>query len=75
MFIVLGKPKCPSCEKAKELLNKSELDYIYIDITQPTMVHWKEYIKKKGLTTVPQVFELLPGGYENLYAEIEMRFT
>jgi glutaredoxin len=73
MYIVLGRENCPFCDKAKELLESKDLPYLYVDITEPGFEQWRGWIKANGMTTVPQVFELLPGGYENLYADLEMR--
>ena len=75
MYIILGKPNCPYCDKSKELLDSKNIPYIYVDITQPSMAHWLGFIKGVGLKTVPQIFELKSGGYENLRAELIMDDT
>ena len=72
MYIVLGRSNCPFCDKAKELLEAKDLPYTYVDVTDYEHRHWLNFLKSHQIKTVPQVFELMPGGYENLYADLEM---
>lgn len=73
MYIILGKPDCPFCDKARELLSSNDLDYAYVNVKHPDNDIFLNFLKENGIRTVPQVFELLPGGYENLKAELEMK--
>ena len=53
--VVYGKPDCPYCEKAKNILDSKNVEYSYIDITEDKNAH--HFIKvEKGLKTVPQIF-------------------
>lgn len=53
--VVYGKPSCPFCDKAKDILNNKGIDYKYIDITQDAEAY--NFIKvEKGFATVPQIF-------------------
>lgn len=71
MYLVVTKDDCPWCEKAKDLLNSKQIPYTWINLNEmPEMI---PVVKAMGLKTVPQIFELLPGGYEGLYAELEMK--
>ena len=73
MYIILGKPDCPFCDKARELLDSKGLMYMYVDVKNPSNDSYLSFLKENGIRTVPQVFELLPGGYENLKADLEMK--
>jgi hypothetical protein len=46
--------------------------YLYIDITTDPTETTKQWLKGNGQTTVPQVFELLPGGFEGLRTDYTM---
>ena len=74
MYLVLGRQNCPYCDKAKELLESKGEDYRYVDITSgegSTDKVWKDFlVTTLGVKTVPQVFKLLPGGYEGLLQEV-----
>lgn len=59
---------CPYCDAAKALLEKKQLDYEEIDVTDPEK---KLALKvKTGWRTVPQIFigEKMIGGYQELAA-------
>lgn len=64
-YTVLGRPNCPFCDKALELLKDRE--HVYHNIYEtPFLV---TLLKSAGLTTVPQIFDqagYLIGGYEQL---------
>ena len=70
MYIVLGRPECPFCDKAKELLEAKNLPFVYVDVLDPSQSSWVKWLKANDIKTVPQVFKLMPGGYENLKADI-----
>jgi glutaredoxin 3 len=73
MYIILGRPNCPFCDKARELLASKGLEYTYVNVKHPDNKEWLDFLKSNGVTTVPQIFELLPGGYEGLFADLEMK--
>lgn len=57
---------CPYCIKAKNLLNKENIDFQEIEITREEL---HELSQKTKMTTVPQIFvgDLLIGGCDDLY--------
>lgn len=72
MYTVFGIEQCPSCVKAKDLLDRKKIEYSYVSLDDhPEMF---ENIKKLGLRTVPQVFDSEGkhiGGYEDLYLHLK----
>ncbi len=52
--IVYGKPDCPYCDKAKEILEGKGINFEYLDVVE--LPELKEYLVGMGLTTVPQIF-------------------
>jgi glutaredoxin len=66
MYIVLGRPNCPFCDKAKELLEAKGKAYTYIDVLSEGNEQFLNLLRDNDQKTVPQVFELQPGGYNTL---------
>lgn len=68
MFIVHGKPNCPFCKKAVDLLNDNNLKSAYIDISTPENLHLVNELRELGYTTVPQIYlnDEYIGGYDDL---------
>ncbi|NRA77152.1 MAG: glutaredoxin [Pseudoalteromonas sp.] len=66
MITIYGKPKCKYCTKAKELLNRLQTPFKYIDISLDPEA--KKFIIATGATTVPQIYneEVLIGGFDDL---------
>lgn len=65
-FLIYGRDNCPYCVKAKELLQKKEVWWAYIDLTKnPTI---RERMMAKGFKTVPIIYngDTLIGGYTDL---------
>lgn len=64
-FMVITKPGCPFCDKAKALLSQKGLDYSEDVRDTPEAI---ETFKAKGYRTFPQVFEdaRLIGGFDDL---------
>lgn len=56
-YDVYGKPNCPYCDRAKDLLESKGIEYKYIDVTQnPDALR---FIKEEmGMRTVPQIFQI-----------------
>ena len=75
MFIVHGKPNCPFCSKAIELLSKNNLKIVYINITTPENQKVKEELIAQGHSTVPQVYfnDEYIGGYEDLVIHLSTK--
>lgn len=66
MITVYGKQNCPSCSKAKALLEQMGVQYEYVDVfDSPDAM---ELLVESGLKTVPQVYQdgKLIGGFEAL---------
>lgn len=65
-FVIVGRPNCPWCDKAKALLELHRHTYAYIDLSQ----HPEERARlvEAGIKTVPQVWNNAThiGGYEAL---------
>lgn len=54
-YVIVGKPGCPWCQRAKDLLDVFRLDYVYIEIdSQKSQL--REFLKAMGLNTVPQIW-------------------
>ena len=66
MLILIGKPNCTYCEKAKDYCDKREIPYEYFDMSEHTEV--KDLVVAMGAETVPQIFDGFKhiGGYEEL---------
>ena len=66
MLIIIGKPNCKYCEKAKDYCNSKEIAYEYFDMAEHTEV--KDLVVAMGAETVPQIFDGFShvGGYEEL---------
>ena len=62
MRVVIGRDNCVWCNKATDLLDKKGIPYVYVSVHEP---HWLDLMKRMGLKTVPQVFDLV-GGYTEL---------
>lgn len=71
MFLIYGKPDCPWCDRAKDLLYKSGESFDYIDVAQDTAA--RNMIVDMGAKTVPQVFfeSHHIGGFEALKSYLE----
>jgi glutaredoxin len=72
MYIVLGRPNCPFCDRVKELLDEKGKDYRYIDVLSEGNEQFLNLLRDNNEKTVPQVFKLQPGGYKNLYFNLIM---
>lgn len=56
-FKVYGKPNCPYCVRAMDLLDSKGIKYEYIDVTKSPEA--LKFIKEDlGCRTVPQIFEV-----------------
>lgn len=68
MITLYTKPNCPYCEQAKAWLNKNNLPYKSVDITENEVA--LQMLKEEGHRTVPQIYlhgELfVEGGFTGL---------
>jgi len=55
VITIYGKPFCPECEKAKNMLNNMDIPYDYKDISKDEEA--REYILNLGLRSLPQCFD------------------
>jgi glutaredoxin len=69
MIYVIGKDDCPWCDKAKELLDNNNTQYVYKNLSTlfPSKREaWKNFINNElAKTTVPVVINVV-GGYSEL---------
>lgn len=63
-----SKSFCPYCVRAKELLEKKDIEFRIIDIIENPEKRDEMVERSKGRMTVPQIFidEKHIGGYDNL---------
>ena len=69
MYIIYGSQNCPFCTKAKELLDKNKIQYVYYDVTDKKTETMDELAEKtNNQRTVPIVFKdsTFVGGYNEL---------
>jgi glutaredoxin 3 len=67
-IIIYTTTHCPYCVKAKNLLNKKQIEFKEIDITDD-QARQEMITKSGGKKTVPQIFinNQNIGGYDDLY--------
>lgn len=58
MLTIYGKPKCPNCEKVKNVLAKKNIPFKYVDITQEEHASEKEFLISESHKSVPQAYEI-----------------
>lgn len=69
MYIIYGADKCPFCNKAKDLLDNNNKQYVYYDITDKKTKIMNELADKtNNQRTVPIIFDnqKFIGGYTEL---------
>lgn len=80
MYTIYGKPNCPYCVRAKELLDAKGLEYNYFDVTKDStkMEEMSKLVIEatgKPARTVPQIVspegEYI-GGFDDLYATFNL---
>lgn len=55
MYKVYGKPLCPNCDIAKNLLKSKGEDFEYLDVTQDSAAMM--YVKGLGAKSVPVILK------------------
>lgn len=72
MYTVFGITHCPSCDKAKRLLDQKGKDYAFVNLDyEPEKF---EKLANLGLRSVPQIFDEDGnhlGGFEELYLSLK----
>lgn len=65
-YVILSKPNCQWCEKAKQLLTANNLPYTEFDLTKHTV--FRDFLIAGDKPTVPQIFYrgYWIGGYSDL---------
>lgn len=68
--IIYSTRTCPYCVKAKALLNKKQVTYTEIDVSDNALLREEMTKKAGGRKTVPQIFinQKHIGGCDDLYA-------
>ena len=74
MIYVYGRPDCSYCDKAKELLDETGLDYVYIDINEKPEA--RDMMRMRGHAMVPQVYneDVCIGGYTDMEAWLKRMY-
>lgn len=67
--IIYGKPNCPNCEMAKNLLNSKGIAFDYVDLVELNKTA-AEVTGRPDVRTVPQIYleGQYVGGFDKLYA-------
>ena len=67
-MIIYTQNKCIFCSKAKELLRRNHINYTEINISEKLHEAAKDYLKRRGYKTVPQIWDNDEhiGGYDEL---------
>jgi glutaredoxin len=71
-YVLIGKPNCSYCVRARTLLGLHDLQYTYIDLEDNRWL--VSLLFRGGFKTVPQIFTPeggLIGGYDDLVDYIE----
>lgn len=66
MFLVFGKEDCPYCKSAKKMLDQTDVEYLYYDLTDSPEVRMA--FKSLGHDTMPYILRdgVKVGGFEDL---------
>ncbi len=68
MITVYSKPNCPYCVQAKKLLERWDIEFTMVDVTEDAKS--MEFIKSRGHRSVPQLYIddmiLVEGGFQGL---------
>ena len=67
-YIVLSRPECPWCERAKALILSTGGTYVEFNVREFTQL--RDFLVANGVATVPQIFQdgEWIGGFEDLQA-------
>ena len=67
-ILMYSGPMCNFCEAAKRLLDRNNLKYTLIDISNGANIREEMTKKSNGRRTIPQIFfdEIHIGGYQEL---------
>jgi glutaredoxin 3 len=65
-YTIFGKPSCPYCDRAKQLLSKYNIEYTYVDLSLDE-ARLKQF-KEQGFRTVPIIYDddQYIGGFDEL---------
>ena len=76
-ILIIGRPGCSWCRKAKKLARKEKLNYRYADITEERHADLAQWFRTEGFSTVPQIFVdgNHVGGYTEFARVIDARNT
>ena len=70
-YVILSKPECLYCQKAKDLLHEHYLEFREFNVLEHPSLY--EFLTSQGLTTVPQLYEngFYVGGYQDFHYELK----
>jgi glutaredoxin len=70
-WVILTKPECPWCHKAKDLFHEHHIEFTEFDVLECQGLYG--FMVHSGLTSVPQIFDRghLIGGYDDLKIDLE----
>lgn len=73
MFKVYGYEACQYCKEAVRVLTEKGIDFRYVDVKLPENSPELAWLKSKGFTTVPQIYDhdVHVGGYDKLHAYLK----
>lgn len=54
-FIIYGKPNCPNCVTAKQLLDSKGIPYEYIDVSVNATA--LEFLREQDFRSVPAIYK------------------
>lgn len=65
-YMIFGKPACPYCDRAKQILSKYNIEYTYVDLSLDE-ARLKQF-KEQGFRTVPIIYidDQYIGGFNEL---------
>jgi glutaredoxin len=72
-FVIYGRPDCPWCDKAKNLLADGAYSFVYKNVRESPQIREELLDKVPFAKSVPQIFSTMPsmgeiyvGGYTEL---------
>jgi len=75
MITIYGSPNCRFCTLAKDLADRTNISYNYIDVTkhEPS----QDMFRARGFKTVPQIFDndTYIGGYQEFVKAVNKEHT
>lgn len=67
MFVIVSKPDCPWCDKAKSLLRSREESFSEFSVAEHPIL--RDFLYANGMKTVPQIW--YKGDLVGMYTDLE----